>query len=100
MAVRHAFRDPQFEVLPVRFVFGDLACMKATELEDLRIGQRVTMRYPNGILQQATLLGNDDGILNFQFGQFVRKSVGPVIDISVNGRGECSFGPRLPGRLN
>jgi hypothetical protein len=46
--------------------------MNTTDLENLRIGQRVTMRYPSGILQEAVLLGNDDGILNFQFGGFLR----------------------------
>ncbi len=48
------------------------------------------MRYPSGILQEAVLLDNDDGILNFQFGDFVRESVGPVTDIFLNSRGECS----------
>lgn len=74
--------------------------MKATDLESLRIGQHVTMRYPSGILQEATLIGNDDGILNFQFGGFLRESVDPVLDIFLNERGHWSFGPRQPGVLN
>jgi len=74
--------------------------MNATDLENLRIGQRVTMRYPGGILQEAILLGNDDGILNFQFGGFLRESVGPVIDISLNERAGWIFGPRQPGMFN
>jgi hypothetical protein len=47
--------------------------MNAMEWENLRIRQRVTMRYPSGILQEAALIGNDDGILNFQFGGFLRE---------------------------
>ena len=74
--------------------------MKATDWENLRIGQRVTMRYPSGILQEATLVGNDDGILNFQFGSFLFESVGPVIDISLNERGGWAFGARQPGTFN
>ena len=74
--------------------------MKATDWENVRIGQRVTMRYPSGILQEATLVGNDDGILNFQFGGFLFESVGPVIDISVNERSGWTFGPRQPGMFN
>ena len=74
--------------------------MKATDLENLRIGQRVTMRYPSGILQEAILLGHDEGILNFQFGGFLRQSVGPVIDISLNELGSWTFGPRQPGMFN
>jgi len=74
--------------------------MNATNLENLRIGQRVTMRYRSGILQEAILVGNDDGILNFHFGNFVRDSVGPVFDIFLNDRGEWSFGLRRPGVLN
>jgi len=74
--------------------------VKATDLENLRIGQHVTMRYPSGILQEAILVGNDDGILNFQFGSFLRESVGPVFDISLNERGDWSFGERQPGMFN
>jgi hypothetical protein len=74
--------------------------MKATDLENLRIGQRVTMRYRSGILQEAILVGSDDGILNFQFGGFLLESVGPVFDISLNERGEVSFGERQPGMFN
>ena len=71
-----------------------------TDLEKLQIGERVTMRYPSGILQEAVLVDNDDGILNFQFGEFVREPVGPVIDVFLNRRGEWSFGPRRIGRSN
>jgi hypothetical protein len=71
-----------------------------TDLEHLRIGERVTMRYPSGILQQATLLANDDGILNFQFGDFVCDPVGPVVDICVNRCGDWSFGPQRIGISN
>ena len=42
-------------------------------------GQRVTIRYPSGILQEAVLVNNDDGILNFQFGEFIGEPVGPVM---------------------
>jgi hypothetical protein len=71
--------------------------MNATDWENLRIGQRVTMRSPSGILQEAVLIGNDDGILNFQFGGFLSESVGPVFDISLNERGDWTFGERQPG---
>lgn len=74
--------------------------MKATDLESLRVGQRVTMRYPSGILQEATLVGNDDGILNFQFGNFVRNPGGPVVDIFLNNQCQWSFGPRRAGRID
>lgn len=74
--------------------------MKATDWENLRIGQRVTMRYPSGILQEATLVGNDDGILNFQFGGFLSESVAPVFDISLNERGDWTFGEHQPGMFN
>jgi len=74
--------------------------MNATDWENLRIGQRVTMRYPSGILQEAVLIGNEDGILNFQFGGFRSGSVGPVFDISLNERGDWTFGERQPGMFN
>ncbi len=74
--------------------------MNETDWENLRIGQSVTMRYPSGILQEATLVGNDDGILNFQFGGFLTESVGPVLDISLNERGDWSFDERQPGLFN
>jgi hypothetical protein len=74
--------------------------MNAMEWENLRIRQRVTMRYPSGILQEAVLIGNDDGILNFQFGGFLRESVGPVFDISLNERRDWTFGERQPGMFN
>ena len=74
--------------------------MNTTDLENLQIGQRMTMRYPSGILQEATLVGNDDGDLNFQFGGFLRESVGPVFDIFLNARGHWSFGERQPRMLN
>ena len=64
------------------------------DLEHLRIVQRVTIRYPSGILQEAVLIGNDDGILNFQFGPFLRECVGRVFDIFLKERGDWSFGPR------
>ena len=64
------------------------------DLHSLRTGDRVTMRYPNGILQEAVLIGNDAGMLNFQFGAFVRSCVGPVIDIFLNGSGGWSVGPQ------
>jgi hypothetical protein len=64
------------------------------DLHSLRIGDHVTMRYPNGILQEAVLIGNDEGMLNFQFGAFVRGCVGPVIDIFLNGSGEWCVGPQ------
>ena len=64
------------------------------DLHSLRIGDRVTMRYPNGILQEALLVGNDSGMLKFQFGTFVRDCVGPVVDIFLNGNGEWSVGPQ------
>jgi len=38
--------------------------MNATYWGNLRICQRVTMRYPSGILQEAVLIGNDDGIFS------------------------------------
>ena len=72
----------------------------ATDLEKLRIGQRVTMRYPNGILQEAVLVDNDDGILNFQFGQLIRESVGPVIDICLDQGRTWAVGTRHSGRRN
>jgi hypothetical protein len=56
-------------------------------LHSLRIGDRVTMRYPNGILPDA-------GMLNSQFGAFVRGCVGPAFDIFLNGRGEWCVGPQ------
>jgi hypothetical protein len=62
------------------------------DLDRLWIGERVTMRYPNGMLQD--LVDNNAGILNFQFGRFVCNCVGPVIDIFLNGRGEWSVGPQ------
>ena len=74
--------------------------MKATDLENLRTGQRVTMRYPNRILQEAVLIRNDHGIFNFQFGEFLRESVGPVFDICLNEHGEWSFGRPRPGMFN
>ena len=74
--------------------------MNATDLEDLRVGQLVTMRYPRGILQAAVLVAKDGGILNFQFGEFLRESVGPVFDICLNEHGEWSFGRPRPGMFN
>ncbi len=59
------------------------------DLHSWRIGDRVTMRYPNGILQEALLVGNDAGMLKFQFGALVRDCVGPIVDIFLNGSGEC-----------
>lgn len=38
------------------------------DLRSLQVGDRVTMRYPNGILQEAVLVSNDAGMLNFQVG--------------------------------
>jgi hypothetical protein len=64
------------------------------DLDCLRIGQRVTMRYPNGLLQEAILVDNDAGTMNFQFGTFVCDCVGPVIDLFLNGRGKGSVGPQ------
>jgi hypothetical protein len=64
------------------------------DLHSLRIGDRVTTRYPNGILQEALLVGYDAGMLKFQFGAFVRDCVGPVVDIFLNGSGEWSVGPQ------
>jgi len=64
------------------------------DLHSLRIGERVTMRYPNGLLQEAVVVGNDAGMLNFQVGGFVRDCVGPVIDILLNGIGKWSVGPQ------
>jgi hypothetical protein len=64
------------------------------DLHSLRIGYRATMHYPNGILQEAVLIGNDAGMLNFQFGAFVRGCVGSVIDIFLNGSGEWCVGPQ------
>ena len=52
------------------------------------------MRYPNGLLQEAVVVGNDAGMLNFQVGGFVRDCVGPVIDILLNGIGKWSVGPQ------
>ena len=63
------------------------------DLDRLRIGERVTMRYPNGMLQEAILVDNDAGILNFQFGRFSCNCVGTLIDIFRDGRGEWSVGP-------
>jgi hypothetical protein len=62
--------------------------MKPTDVENLRIGQRVTMRYPSGILQEAVLVANDDSTLNFQFGEFLRDSIGPVFDIFLDEHGK------------
>jgi len=64
------------------------------DFDRLWIGERVTVRYPSGVLQEAILVNNDSGILNFQFGRFVCDCVGPVIDIFLNGRGEWSIGPQ------
>lgn len=64
------------------------------DLHSLRIGDRVTMRYPNGILQEAFLVSNDSGILKFQFGAFVRDFGGPVVDIFLNESGEWCVGPQ------
>jgi hypothetical protein len=64
------------------------------DLHGLRVGDRVTMRYPNGILQEAVLVSNGEGLLNFQFGGFVRDWVGPVVDIFLNGAGKWSVGPQ------
>ena len=62
------------------------------ELKTLRIGDRLTMRYPNGILQEALLVDNEAGMLKFQFGAFVPQCVGPFVDIFLNGSAEWSVG--------
>lgn len=67
---------------------------EANKLQGLRVGERVTMRYPNGILQEAVLIRNDDGMLNFQCGGFVRACVGPIVDLFLNGNGKWSIGPQ------
>ena len=36
----------------------------------------------------------------FQFGGFLSESVGPVFDISLNKRGDCSFGEHQLGMFN
>jgi hypothetical protein len=64
------------------------------DLHSLRIGDRVTMRYPNGILQEAVLVGDDAGALTCQFGVSVRDCVAPVVDIFLNGSGEWSVSPQ------
>jgi hypothetical protein len=64
------------------------------ELRGLRIGERVTMRYPNGILQEAFLIRNDEGMLSLQLGGFVHNCVGPIIDIFLNGSGKWRLGPQ------
>lgn len=36
----------------------------------------------------------------FQFGGFLSESVGPVFDISLNKRGDWTFGEHQPGMFN
>ena len=59
---------------------------------ELRIGDAVTMRYPNGILQAAVLENTAGGSMAFRFGEFLREPVGPVLDIVYNTNGRWSFG--------
>jgi len=67
--------------------------MDATiQLLSWRIGDRVTMRYPNGLLQEAVVVCDDEGALTFQVGTFVRAFVGPVVDIFLNASGGWSVG--------
>jgi hypothetical protein len=62
LAVTQQETYPSFDAC--RSLGGDLMI----DLHSLRIGERVTMRYPNGLLQEAVLVGNDAGMLNFHVG--------------------------------
>jgi hypothetical protein len=67
--------------------------MSATiNFNGLGIGDRLTIRYPNGILQEAVLVAKGQGKFNLLFGEFVSDYVGPVVDIFVNGQGEWRLG--------
>lgn len=62
------------------------------ELHSLRVGDRVTIGYPNGILQEALLVGNDGGRLTFHSGEFVSDCVAPILDMFHKGRGGWGVG--------
>ena len=50
------------------------------DLHRLRAGERVTMRYPSGLLQEAVVVSSDAGLVKLQVGAFVCECVGPTLE--------------------